>query len=154
MEYNRELIRYNNSREIISQLNSGQMLVVDRAKPCGLIVEKKFHAEFAGPGAAVGAIFDVGPERIVPIGELTLVYPEKYEDRQKAYKIRRQWIDLIEQITKEEVPLKRAKTILLQLEQYFGRTMVAQIPDEILALLVGVLPATIRKARRHGDDNR
>ena len=147
--HNRELVRYRKPTEIVSQLNSGQLLVVDNKKRCGLIVCKKFHAEFAGPGAAVGSFFDIGPEQITPIGDLTLVYPEKYEERQQAYAIRRKWIQVMEDITTKEVPLKRAEMILEWFEQCFGRATTAQIPDEILALLVGVMPSTIRKARRY-----
>ena len=149
VSYNRELVRYSKPAEIVSQLNSGQLLVVDSKKRCGLIVYKGFHAEFAGPGSAVGSFFDIGQERIIPIGDLTLIYPEKYEERQQAYAIRRKWIQVMEDITTKEVPLKRAEMILERFEQCFDRSTAAQIPDESLSLLVGVMPSTIRKARRY-----
>ncbi len=39
--------------------------------------------------------------------------------------------------------------ILNQFENYFGAETVAQLPDEAFALLVGVLPQTIRMMRHH-----
>ncbi|HBY81373.1 MAG TPA: hypothetical protein DEG47_31270, partial [Cyanobacteria bacterium UBA11148] len=58
--------------------------------------------------------------------------------------IRRQWILLTRQITDNPDPLQRAQRIIEQFEGFFGADTVAQIPDEALALLVGVLPLTVR----------
>lgn len=143
-----ELIEYHSSQEILAQLNSGQLLVVNSRKRNGLIIYKRFHAEFAGPGAAVGGFFDVDSRRAIPVGDLSLVYPDSYEERQKAYLIRRQWIRLTQQFTDDPVPLKRAQHILNQFEHYFSAESVAKVPDEAFALLVGVLPQTIRMIRR------
>jgi hypothetical protein len=41
--------------------------------------------------------------------------------------------------------------ILTQFEQYLDSETVAQIPDEALALLVGVFPQTLRAARQQND---
>lgn len=143
-----DLIEYSSVGDIITQLNSGQLLVVNSRKRNGLIIYKRFHAEFAGPGAAVGSFFDVDCQRAIPVGDLSLVYPETQEDRQKAYLIRRQWIRLTQQFTDNPVPLQRAQMILNQFENYFSPDTVAQLPDEAFALLVGVLPQTIRMIRR------
>jgi hypothetical protein len=43
--------------------------------------------------------------------------------------------------------VKRAQQILTQFEYYFDSETISQLPDEALALLVGVLPHTIRMAR-------
>lgn len=125
--------------------------MVNSRRRNGLIIYKRFHAEFAGPGAAIGSFFDVDCQRAVPVGDLSLVYPETQEERQNAYKIRRQWIRLTQQLTDNPVPLQRAQMILNQFENYFGTEMVAQLPDEAFALLVGVLPQTIRMMRRNPD---
>jgi len=145
------LIKYPNASEVLTQLNSGQLLMVNSRRRNGLIIYKRFHAEFAGPGAAIGSFFDVDCQRAIPVGDLSLVYPETQEDRQKAYLIRRQWIQLTKQFTDNPVPLQRAQMILNQFDNYFGAETVAQLPDEAFALLVGVLPQTIKMMRRNPD---
>jgi len=147
-----ELVEYIGSRDILTQLNSGQLLMVNSRRRNGLIIYKRFHAEFAGPGAAIGSFFDIDCQRAVAVGDLSLVYPETQEERQNAYKIRRQWIRLTQQLTDNPVPLQRAQMILNQFENYFGAEMVAELPDEAFALLVGVLPQTIRMMRRNTDN--
>jgi hypothetical protein len=134
--------------EILSRIKSGQLLMVNSRRRNGLILYKQYHAEFAGPGAAVGSFFDQDCQRVVPVGDLSLIPPDAYEDRQKAYLIRRQWIRLTQQFTDKSVPLQRAQMILNQFENYFDQDTIARIPDEAFALLVGVLPYTVRMARR------
>jgi hypothetical protein len=138
-----------NSSELMTQLNSGQLLMVNSRRKNGLIIYKKFHAEFAGPGAAVGGFFDVDCKQAIPVGDLSLVYPETKEDRQKAYLIRRQWIRLTQQLTDNPVPLQRAQMILNQFENYFDAETVDKLPDEAFALMVGVLPQTIKMVRHN-----
>lgn len=147
-----ELIEYPHDSDIMTQLNSGQLLMVNSRRRNGLIIYKRFHAEFAGPGAAVGSFFDVDCKRVVPVGDLSLIYPENQEERQKAYLIRRQWIRLTQQLTDNPVPLQRAQMILNQFENYFGAETVAELPDEAFALLVGVLPQTIEMMRRNPEN--
>ncbi|WP_225938149.1 hypothetical protein [Leptothermofonsia sichuanensis] len=147
-----ELIEHPNDFDILTQLNSGQLLVVNSRRRNGLIIYKRFHAEFAGPGAAVGSFFDVDCSRVIPVGDLSLVYPESQEERQKGYLIRRQWIRLTQQLTDNPVPLQRAQLILNQFENYFGPETVADLPDEAFALLVGVLPQTVRIMRRNSEN--
>ncbi|XHX75985.1 MAG: hypothetical protein RBJ76_16220 [Stenomitos frigidus ULC029] len=148
LDRQQEFVEYTGSRDILTQLNSGQLLMVNSRRRNGLIIYKRFHAEFAGPGAAIGSFFDVDCQRVVAVGDLSLVYPETQEERQNAYKIRRQWIRLTQQLTDNPVPLQRAQMILNQFENYFGAEMVAELPDEAFALLVGVLPQTISMMRR------
>jgi len=143
------LIKYPNASEVLTQLNSGQLLMVNSRRRNGLIIYKRFHAEFAGPGAAIGSFFDVDCQRAIPVGDLSLVYPETQEERQKAYLIRRQWIQLTKQFTDNPVPLQRAQMILNQFDNYFGAETVAELPDEAFALLVGVLPQTVKMMRRN-----
>lgn len=152
LNLHQDLIVYSNACDILTQLNSGQLLMVNSRRRNGLIIYKRFHAEFAGPGAAVGSFFDVDCQRAIPVGDLSLVYPETQEERQKAYLIRRQWIRLTQQFTDNPVPLQRAQMILNQFENYFSAETVAQLPDEAFALLVGVLPQTIKMLRREPDN--
>jgi hypothetical protein len=137
-----------NAPEIVKMLHSGQVLVVNSRRRNGLILYKGFHAEFAGPGAAVGSIYDLDCSLAIPVGNLSLLSPDSHEERQKAYLIRRQWIRLMKQITEKPVPQQRVQKILEQFEQYFDAETVAQLPDEAFALLVGVLPQTVSAVRR------
>ena len=66
-------------------------------------------------------------QRALSIGNLSLLTPESYEERQKAYLIRRQWIRLIKQITENPVPQQRVQKILDQFEQYFPPEIVANL---------------------------
>ncbi len=134
--------------DILTQLNDGKLLVVNSRRRNGLIIYKKFHAEFAGPGAAVGSFFDLNCEGVLPVGDLSLLSPENQEERQKAYLIRRQWIRLTQQLTDNPAPLQRVQMILNQFENYFGAEATARLPDEAFERLVGVLPHTVQMVRR------
>jgi hypothetical protein len=134
--------------DILSLLHSGKVYIVNSRRRNGLILFKHYHAEFAGPGAAVGGDYDCDCLWVLPIGNLSLLTPTSNEDRQKAYLIRRQWIRLIKQITENPVSGQRVHKILDQFEQYFPSEMVAPLPDVAFALLVGVLPQTVGIVRR------
>jgi hypothetical protein len=138
--------------DLLTALLSGKVFIVNSRRRNGLILFKSYHAEFAGPGAAVGGDYDRNCQGVLPIGNLSLLTPESHEERQKAYLIRRQWIRLIKQITENPVPGQRVQKILDQFEQYFPLDIVAQLPDIAFALLVGVLPQTVGMVRRLGND--
>jgi hypothetical protein len=138
--------------DILTRLHSGEVFIVNSRRRNGLILFKRYHAEFAGPGAAVGGDYDCDCQRALPIGNLSLLTPESNEERQKAYLIRRQWIRLIKQITENPLPGQRVQKILDQFEQYFPPEIVALLPDVAFALLVGVLPQTVGVVRRLGSE--
>ncbi len=133
--------------EILAQLRDKQLLAINPRRKNGLILYKQYHAEFAGPGAIVGSLFDLDVVRVLPVGNLSLVYPQTSKERISAYLIRRQWVRLTKQITDNPVPLQRAQVILNQFENWFDSETAAQLPDEAFAFLVGVLPQTITKVR-------
>ncbi len=135
------------SDEILDRIQSQELLMVNPRRKNGLIVYKKYHAEFVGPGAIVGGQFDPDVVEVIPVGNLSLIEPENSEVRRTAYKMRRQWVRLTKQITDNPLPEERAQVILNQFENWFDSATVALIPDEAFALLVGVLPQTIRKVR-------
>jgi hypothetical protein len=137
-----------NASELLKLLHSGQVLMVNSRRRNGLILYKRYHAEFAGPGAVVGSFYDRDCQWALPVGNLSLLSPESHEERQKAYLIRRQWIRLMKQITEKPVPQQRVQKILEQFEQYFDSETVDQLPDEAFARLVGVLPQTVRRVRQ------
>ncbi|MBV8884251.1 MAG: hypothetical protein JO235_09685 [Chroococcidiopsidaceae cyanobacterium CP_BM_RX_35] len=134
--------------EILKLLRSEQILMVNARRRNGLILYKQYHAEFAGPGAAVGGFYDRDCQWALPVGHLSLLTPESHEERQKAYLIRRQWIRLTRKITENPVPQQRVQIILNQFENYFDVETIAQLPDEAFALSVGVLPQTVNLVRR------
>jgi hypothetical protein len=133
--------------DFLAQLSHGQLLMVNSRRRNGLIIYKQFHAEFAGPGAAVGDFLDRDCKGVLAVGDLSLVDPKASEERQKAYLIRRQWVRLTQQITDNAQPFQRAQMILNQFENYFGADLVARLPSEAFALMVGVLPQTVEIVR-------
>lgn len=137
-----------NAQTILDHISSGEVWMVNSRRKNGLILFKPFHAEFAGPGAAVGGVCDQDCHRVIPVGKLSLLYPASHKDKQNAYLIRRQWIKLTQQFTDHSSPLQRAHLILNQFETYFDQQTIARVPDEAFAMLVGVLPYSIRMARR------
>ncbi len=134
--------------EILNQLQSGQLLRVKGCSGNAIIICHRHHAELAGPGAAVGSSFDIDCRRVIPIGNISLVYPESRTERQKAYTRRQQWILFSQQAMKSCVPLQRANNLLILLDKYFDPQIIDPLSDEVLAQLVGVLPKTISMARQ------
>ncbi len=142
---------FSNPDELLELIHGGQLLVVNSRRRNGLILFKGYYAEFAGPGAIVGGVFDASCIRVIPVGDLSLVYPTNYDERQPAYLIRRQWIRLTHQFTEKPAAFDRAHAILTQFENYFDSETVAHLPDDAFAMLVGVFPQTVRTARRYRD---
>ena len=132
---------------LLSRLKAKELLIVNPRRKNGLIVYKKYHAEFAGPGAIVGGQFDLDAVDLLDVGNVSLVSPKNSQERKQAYKMRRQWVRLTKQITDNPEPTERAQVILNQFEHWFDIETVSDLPDEAFALLVGVLPQTIRKVR-------
>jgi len=133
---------------MLEQIQAGELLVVSRNRRNGLILYKRFHADFAGPGAAVGGRLDRDCTAILPVGNLRLKWPQSSQDLEESYRIRRQWTILVRQMTGVAVAGKRAETILSQFENYFDPKVVAALPDEALGLMVGLFPQTVAEARR------
>lgn len=134
--------------EILSQLQTGQLLRVRGPRGSALIICHPHHSELAGPGAAVGSVFDLKCSRVIPIGKVSIVYPETHIDRQKAYVLRQQWILFTQKAMDSWVPLQRGKRLLMMLYKYFDPQLIDELPDEVLARLVGVLPDSISMARQ------
>ena len=136
-----------NIPQLLARLKSQELLIVNPRRKNGLIIYKKYHAEFAGPGAIVGGLFDLGVTTVLAVGSVSLVDPQNSQEKKQAYKMRRQWVRLTKQIIDNPQPTERAQVILNQFEHWFDVETVADLPDEAFALLVGVLPQTIRKVR-------
>lgn len=136
------------STQILAQLKSGQIFRVKGGGGTAMIICHRHHAELAGPGAVVGGAFDLDCCRLIPIGNVSLVYAESRAERQQGYAIRQKWLGFTQKAMDSSVPLQRARHILILLERYFGAEKVSSLPDEVLAQLVGVLPKTLAMARR------
>ncbi|MEM9504092.1 MAG: hypothetical protein AAGA01_09070, partial [Cyanobacteria bacterium P01_E01_bin.43] len=137
-----------NSNIVLDRINSGKLWIVNSRRRNGIVVYKKFHAEFAGPGAAVGGALDANCDRITALGNLSLVEPKSYEEQQKAIRIRLQWVRLTQNFTDKPIPVERAQMILEQFKTYFDQDIVDSVPDEAFSMLVGVFPRTVRQARQ------
>lgn len=136
------------SQQLLLTLNSGQLLMIDPQRHNAVIICKAFHAEFAGPGAAVGGALDIDSTRIIAIGEAGLLHPQTYEERQAAYAKRMHWMRWLQQATDNPSPTQRARILLFSLEEFFSPEEVRQLPSDVLARLVGVLPQTVDAIRQ------
>ncbi|MBP0020000.1 MAG: hypothetical protein J7647_20910 [Cyanobacteria bacterium SBLK] len=134
--------------QVLSNMRSGQLFFVKANKGSGVIICHPHHAEILGPGAAVGGMLDLDCHRLIPLGKVALTYPESYEQRRESFQIRQKWIGAAQKAIKHPVPLKRAYLMVMMIEKYFGRKAIAELPDEILASIVGVLPQTMTIARQ------
>ncbi len=88
--------------DILTQITSGQVLIVNVERRGGLLLHKRWHTEFVGQGAAVGGTLDQDCQQVELVGNVSLVIPESREARRQAYLIRRQWIRLEMQLTLQE----------------------------------------------------
>ncbi|MBE9227189.1 hypothetical protein IQ264_17305 [Phormidium sp. LEGE 05292] len=125
------------------------MLQVDSRYRGGIILCKPHHAEFAGYGAAVGGSCDIDCNRVIPIGEVSLIHPESFPERQKAFIMRQRWFRFTQKAMESSVPLQRAYMILVMLEKYFGIEAANSISDDVLCQLIGVLSKTVSMARQY-----
>ncbi|EAZ92250.1 hypothetical protein [Crocosphaera chwakensis] len=137
--------------EILQHLHNKELLVINPRRKNGLILYKPYHAEFAGPGAAIGANFDQDVLDVLPVGKLSLSIPRTSPERINSYLIRRQWVKLAKQISDNTIAQQRAQVILNQFEHWFDFQTASLLPDETFALLVGVLPQTIKKVRTQSE---
>ncbi|HAC62896.1 MAG TPA: hypothetical protein DCF68_05010 [Cyanothece sp. UBA12306] len=133
--------------DILSCLKKKQLLIINPRRKNGLILYKPYHAEFAGPGAAIGSEFDQNVVNVLPVGKPSLLVPKTSQEKINGYLIRRQWIKLAKQISEHSQAQERAQTILNQFEHWFDAKMTKELPDQAFSLLVGVLPETINFVR-------
>lgn len=123
------------------------LLMVGEHKKSGLILCKEFHAEFAGPGAALCSPVEQPYKAVIAIGSPDIVATQSQGDRSRAYGLRIQWSRWLYRIADQESPVDRVDKLLAGLEEFFGRAVVMSLPTEVLALLVGVLPQTVDQVK-------
>jgi hypothetical protein len=136
------------TNKILNQLQSGQLLRVKGKPGNAIVICHRHHAELAGPGAAVGGPFDVDCRRVIPVGKISIVYPGSRDERRQAYALRKEWILLTQKAMESWVPLKCAQNVLTLLYKNFDPQIIDQLPDEVIAQLVGVFPKTISMVRQ------
>lgn len=134
---------------------TGPLLAISEQKKSGLILCKDYHAEFAGPGAAINCSVEPAYRAVIAIGSPTLAPMFTVEDRRRAYGRRIQWGRWLQRIVENPEPTIRAEKLLAGFEEFFGRQVVVSLPGEVLALLAGVFPGTIETVRsQHWRTNR
>lgn len=115
----------------------------------GLILCKAYHAEFAGPGAAVGRPCDYDCQSAIALGrKLSLVTVTPGEEEQDAYRRRIQWMYWLKKITEQPPPRQRAEALLSSFDAFFEPAAIASLPPQVLAQLVGVFPCTMVEVHR------
>lgn len=134
------------SNQPIELLKSGQLLAVTDSSASGIILQKPYFAEFVGPGAAVGGLFDIECVTIYTLGVAEFTVPSTLGERQHAFRRRIEDIEMMQQLCQSDVPLRRASEILELLCGRFGIDEVRSIPNEVIARLGGVLPGTVQMA--------
>lgn len=135
------------SNQPIELLKSGQLLAVtDSGESAGIILQKPFFAEFIGPGAAIGGLFDLKCVTIYTLGNAEFTAPSTQEERQLAFRRRIDNIATMQTLCQAEAPLRRAIDLLDMLCDRMGTHEIRSIPNEVLAKIVGVMPGTISMA--------
>lgn len=124
-----------------------RLLAVGERKRSGLILCKEHYAEFAGPGAAICNPFEAHYTKIIAIGSPEIIEIASYEERQQAYGRRIQWVRWLQRIVAEPEATQRAERLFAGFEEFFGSEVLVGIPNDVLALLAGVLPHTIALLR-------
>ncbi|GEM_PF-1067464 len=135
--------------ELNTALSSRQLLAVGEHKRSGLIICKAHHAEFAGPGAAVGTLIEPDCISVIAIGAPEIMPVITPKQRQTAYSRRIQWIRWLQKITEHPDAMQRAEKLFASFEEFFGAQALMGLSDEVLALLIGVMPSTVATVRSH-----
>lgn len=119
----------------------------------GLILCKAYHAEFAGPGAAVGRPCDFDCEFAIALGKKwQLVDVTTAEEAQNAYSRRIQWMYWLKKIAEQKQPAQRAEVLLSSFDAFFDPEAIAALPQGVLARLVGVFEGTMAQVHRQHYD--
>ncbi len=131
------------------------LVAISEQKKSGLIICKEFHAEFAGPGAAIGSLVEPHYRAVIAIGSPELIPIKSFDERRRAYGQRIQWGRWLQRIIENPEPTLRAERLLAGFEEFFGRQVVISLPSDVLAMLVGVFPSTIDVVRsQHWQSNK
>ncbi|QUY45889.1 hypothetical protein HRE53_26540 (plasmid) [Acaryochloris sp. 'Moss Beach'] len=137
-----------NMREHLSIeiLQNGHLWSIVNHQQTGVILQKKYYAEYIGPGAAIGGPFDPECISIHVLGAVEYEIPKTDEMRFSAFQNRIKNIEQLKEICEISSPLNRGIAILVMFSQQFSLEEIQRIPNNLLAMLVGVAPSTITAA--------
>ncbi|WP_431662201.1 hypothetical protein [Pantanalinema rosaneae] len=124
------------------------LIAVGENKRSGLILCKEHYAEFAGPGAAVGSPAEQHYTTVIAIGAPEIVEVTTHELRQRAYSRRIQWVRWLHKIVDHPDPIQRIEKLFAGFDAFFGNEVLANLSDDILSRLAGVLPQTVAALRQ------
>jgi hypothetical protein len=113
-----------------------------------IIVEKPFHTDFIGPGAAILYRWDVVGMRLHPFGDVRFKPLQSSEERRRALETRIEYLTALAAIARSPVALRRSCQVVQQLCQWVPRTVVETIPVELVAQLVGAPELAVKMAWR------
>ncbi|NJN49527.1 MAG: hypothetical protein HC805_06860 [Alkalinema sp. RL_2_19] len=120
------------------------LLAISEHHKSGLILCKEFHAEFAGPGAAISSFVEQPYRAVIAIGKPELKTINTLVQRRQAYSRRIQWGRWLSKIAEHPEPVERIEHLFAGFEGFFGRQVVTSLPVEVVAAMVGVLPETAK----------
>ena len=135
-----------NTNPPIELLKSGKLLRITLDSGSGIILQKPYFAEFLGPGAAVGGMFDLQCVTIYTLGRAEFTVPETVDERQDAFRCRMENIESMQDLCQSDAPLARSVAFLEMMCERFGAEQIQSIPNDVLAKVVGVLPSTLAMA--------
>lgn len=112
----------------------------------GVVLQKPFYTDFAGPGAAIGGRFDETCTAIRIIGTVKFQVLSTHAECQQALQARLGYIERLCSIASSPCALYRAALMLNQLCDWVGIYEASEIPPAWVAQLAGVQPKTIELA--------
>ena len=127
--------------------NASSKLVINHQQVGGLIVCYEHHAEFLGPGAIAHSSTASPHTHVVPLGNPIVLPVDDPEAIAAAYRQRQQWLAWLARLTGVGDAKERCRRLIQGLEGLFSRQDVSKVPDETLALLIGVFPCTVTVVR-------
>lgn len=130
----------------VELLQDRQLLSIVNHRQTGIILQKKYYAEYIGPGAAVGGQLDSECISIYMLGDVKYSIPDTNELRHRAFQQRMKNIEKLQEICEINSPIHRGIAVLEMLIQQFSLEEVQTIPNNLVAMLIGVVPATINAA--------
>jgi len=126
-----------------SPLPQGEFFLSASGSVGGIFLQKSFYVDFVTPGAYVGGHLDRCCTRAFACGDIGWQPVTNERSRQTSLYKRIDTIATIENIVLEVSPLRRCCLMLEQMAQWLGKEALPQIPQEIIAKMVGVHPDKI-----------
>jgi len=133
----------------MSSLQDGTLLFLAPNSQGGLILQKRFYADFVGPGAAIGGQIDKDCTAIYAIGVVNFRIPTQPTERQQSLQTRMMYAKRLAEITGMDDPVQRTRQIMTQLQDSIGTNPIQKFPVEQIAHLAGISPKRLQTVE-HG----